>query len=205
MDVFCFLAVTLMASYVVEMLIRSSEAKKPARLIPFHHFLSISFILLYIGPVDASTIIPLESLMDYYRIGLVMTFVAMFDFVGEFGFLGYRLWNKTHPTRTIILLRGLAAYGVILRVASHAIFFVLFGTYVADDRLHGPFKWVLLSVQIVFAAIEYYYVFVLLVIVVRVQKKSTQAGALGCCAPGARVAWMLVCACGMLVCNSTLP
>lgn len=164
LDLLVIFTVIICASYVIEMLIRAAEAKKPAILISIHHFLSIGLLMVYMGNSDPTKVFPLESLMNYYRIAFLFGIVATYDFVGELGFIIYRIYKISHPVFVIVWLNFLIVYGTLLRASSHILFFIIFTSFVIQGKLLGPMKWVLLSIQVVFLFIEYYYVIILYIL-----------------------------------------
>lgn len=170
-DLMIFIVNLLLCSYLIEMLIRTAEpGRSPAVMITLHHFLSIGWSMIYLGRATLDQrIFPLVSVMNYFRLVILQAGVALWDFVGEFGFLGYRFWSKSHPAFAANILKFLFYYGVVIRLFFHTLFLVFFIKFVVQGQLEGKFKWFVLVIQLILSAIEYYYVIVLKVIIKRLE------------------------------------
>ena len=178
-DLIVVVCCMLMNTYILEITVRSSETRKPSRLIVAHHYVSIMLILVTVGRTYPPKFFggP-ESFTYYVRIAVIMAIVATFDFVGELGFLLYRIWSKSNPARVILVLKVLFVYGITIRIVAHILFFVFFSIYMANDRLKGGAKWLYLVCQLAFVVLEYYYTFVLLVLIKRLRRKYEAMGAI---------------------------
>ena len=192
-DLYVSFSIIMICAYIFEMLIRVSEQKKVtkfkiflffiskkfllkiSRLIFIHHFLSIGLILIFVGPTKVITsLIPPQYLNNYYILFSLMGLVAAYDFVGEYGFLFYRLWRNKHKERVVSILYFLFWYGLVLRIVSHLLFMVFFALYHVKGKISGIMQWILLSIEVVFALIEYYYVFILLVIIKKLKNEISE-------------------------------